>query len=411
MKLLHTSDWHLGQTFYEYSRDYEHQHFLEWLTATIAEKEIDVLLVCGDVFDVSNPASASVTMFYKFLMGSVHSRPGLQVIVIAGNHDSPSRLEAPKPLLEYSNITIVGNPDYLPDGSINLEKLIIPIKNISGKVEAWCIAMPFIRPGDYSSTTGFGTSYPDGIHAIYKEAYEYAISKKQTGEGLIALGHLHTSGAEVSGNDKSERPIMGGVDFVPITAFDDHLAYTALGHIHKAQKVGGKENIRYSGSPLPMSFSERDYKHQVILLEMGGEHVLHIESIEVPVKVKLLSVPKAHKPLKEVLTELSCLPRSSDIDHAPYLEVRVLLESPEPSLRHQVETALKGKNARLAKIDVKYPVGIHEEEEAFTFEKLQELQPVSVFSRVYKSRFKNEVPKELIALFNEVTSGINLTGE
>lgn len=408
MKLLHTSDWHLGQTFYEYDRTYEHQQFLDWLAVTVAEMEIDVLLICGDVFDVSNPAAASVSLFYKFLMKAVQVRPGLQIIIIAGNHDSPARLEAPKPLLESSNITIVGNIDYCSDGSIDYEKLVVPLKNGVGEIEAWCIAMPYLRLGDYPVAPNTVGSYTDGVVAVYKEAYAYTLTKKQTGEAIIALGHLHTLDAEVSENDKSERLIMGGIEFVPVSTFNDNIAYTALGHIHKAQRIGGKETIRYSGSPLPMSFSEVSHKHQVVLMEIEGAQAKNIHTLEIPVAVKLKRVPAVHKLLQEVLQELNQLPEANDLEQAPYLEVKVLLDSPEPSLRHQVETALLNKNVRLAKIDVRYPMGNNTEEEVMTYEKLYELQPVTVFNKMYKSRFDNETPEELLSLFNQVFNEMSL---
>jgi exonuclease SbcD len=408
MKLLHTADWHIGQTFYEYDRTYEHQQFLEWLTFTIAEKEIDVLLICGDIFDVSNPAAASVALFYKFLMKAINVRPNLQIIIIAGNHDSPARLEAPKPLLVSSNITIVGNVEYCPDGSINYEKLVVPLKNDVGETKAWCIAMPYIRLGDYPSAPNTISSYPDGVVAIYKEAYEYTLTKNQSGEAIIALGHLHALDAEVSADDKSERLIMGGVEFVPVSTFNDNIVYTALGHIHKAQKIGEKETIRYSGSPLPMSFSEVNYKHQVMLLEIDGEQAKNIHALEIPISVGLVRVPTVHKLLNEVLQELNQLPASDDVGRTPYLEVKVLLDSPEPSLRHQIETALLNKNVRLAKIDVKYPTGSNTEEDVMTYEKLYELQPITVFNKIYKSRFNNETPEELLSLFNQVSNEISI---
>ena len=407
MKLLHTADWHIGQTFYEYDRTYEHQKFLEWLTVTISEKEIDVLLICGDVFDMSNPAASSVAMFYKFLMNSVKVRPNLQIIIIAGNHDSPARLEAPKPLLESSNITIIGNVEN-NDKLINYEKIVLPIKNGAGQIKAWCIAMPYLRPGDYPSVTNAGASYADGIAATYNEAYVHALTKRQAGEAVIALGHLHTLDAEVSENDRSERLIMGGVEFVPVSVFNNNIVYTALGHIHKAQKIGGKENIRYSGSPLPMSFSEVNYKHQVIYFEIEGEQAKNIQSIEIPITVKLMRVPLVPKLLNEVLYELKQLPEANNMENPPFLEVRVLLNGPEPSLRHQIETVLINKNVRLAKIDVKYPVGNNSEEEVMSFEKLQELQPINVFNRIYKSRYNNETPEELLSLFNQVSNEISV---
>ena len=149
MKLLHTADWHIGQLFHQYDRTYEHQQFLNWLVTTIQEQKIDVLLISGDVFDLSNPSAASIKMFYSFLNQAVKVNPDVQIIIIAGNHDSASRLESPKPLLESSNIHIIGIVERKEDGQIEYDKLIVPIKDKTATIKAWCMAVPFLRMGDY----------------------------------------------------------------------------------------------------------------------------------------------------------------------------------------------------------------------------------------------------------------------
>jgi len=259
LKVLHTADWHIGQTFHDYDRSHEHGQFLQWLAGTIQSKEIDLLLISGDVFDGPNPTTTSVNLWYSFLANASKVMPNLQIIVTAGNHDSAARLEAPNPFFEFYNIRIVGNVQQLPDGNFDYEKLLIPIKNVEGETKAWCIAIPYLRPGDYPLVPGATSQYAEGVTALYKEAYAYALKIQQPGQAIIAMGHLHTLGTERCGNDKNERLIMGGIEYVPASAFHEGLAYTALSHIHKAQAIGGNEHIRYSGSPIPMSFSEINY--------------------------------------------------------------------------------------------------------------------------------------------------------
>src|SRR5690606_13409939 len=108
IRILHTADWHIGQLFHQYDRTFEHQQFLNWLLETLMTKKIDVLLISGDVFDLSNPSAVSIKLFYSFLNRATKENPELQIVVTAGNHDSASRLESPKPLLELSNIHIIG---------------------------------------------------------------------------------------------------------------------------------------------------------------------------------------------------------------------------------------------------------------------------------------------------------------
>lgn len=409
MKILHTADWHIGQLFHEYDRTYEHQQFLNWLINTLQTEQIDVLLISGDVFDISNPSASSIKMFYSFLNKSTKVNPDLQIIITAGNHDSASRLEAPKPLLESSNVHIIGLVEKDAEGNIDYQKLLIPIYDASKKVKIWCLAIPFLRMGDYPTILNGANPYTDGVTELYKNAFEYASFKKQDGQTIIAMGHLHTHHAEISDLDKTERLIMGGVECIPATAFHQDIKYVALGHIHKAQKIGGKEHIRYSGSPLPMSFSELNYKHQVIVFVLD-EEISELKSIEIPLSVPLLGIPQKPMPLHEVIGLLDNLPIMDDnLQTVPFLEVRILLDGPEPALRHKVETALVGKRVRLAKIDVKYPLSPQQAPQFITPEELNELQPLDVFGKIYQSRYNSEVPSDILQLFQQVAEEVNQT--
>jgi len=412
MKILHTSDWHIGQLFHEYDRSYEHQHFLDWLVQTLQDEQVDVLFISGDVFDLSNPSAASIKMFYTFLNKATRTNPDLQVVITAGNHDSASRLESPKPLLESSNIHIVGLVEKDENGAIDYGKLIIPLKSKDGNVEAWCLAVPFLRMGDYPSIPNSGNPYRDGVATLYQEVYENALAKKQPGQAIIAMGHLHAQQAAVSDMDKAERLIMGGVECISASAFHEDICYVALGHIHKAQRIGGKEHVRYCGSPLPMSFSELNYKHQVIVFNLDGESVGNIKSIEVPVSIPLQRIPTVHSTLAEVIITLAQLPETGDdLALAPYLEVRVLLDGPEPALRHKVETALTGKNVRLAKIDVHYAnvSPSANKGDMASPDQLNELQPLDVFTKTYQSRYGHTLPEELLQLFHQVAQEVSQT--
>jgi len=411
MRFLHTADWHIGQLFHEYDRTHEHQQFLNWLSNTLQQEQIDVLLISGDVFDLSNPSAISIKMFYSFLNKAIKTNPNIQIVITAGNHDSASRLETPKPLLESSNIHIIGLVEKDFDGTIDYEKLIVPLHDLTGDVKAWCIAAPFLRMGDYPNIADCANPYTEGVTRFYQEAFELTYKKKQNGQPVIAMGHLHTYNAEITDLDKTERLIMGGMECVPATAFNEEIKYVALGHIHKAQKVGGKEHIRYSGSVLPMSFSEINYKHQVIVFDLAND-ANNIRQIDIPTFIPLKRVPNTHKPLQEVITLLEqLLSDNGNPEKYPYLEVRVLLEGPEPALRHKVEKALVGKNVRLAKIDVKHPADKKHEYEFINQQKLDELQPIDVFTRVYQSKYNSDVPENIMQLFQQVAQEVNLKEE
>lgn len=409
MKILHTADWHIGQLFHEYDRTYEHNHFLDWLVQTLKDEKVDVLLISGDVFDLSNPSASSIKMFYTFLNRAVKANPDIQIIITAGNHDSASRLESPKPLLESSNIHIIGIVEKTEEGNIDYEKLSIPIKDKAGTTLAWCLAIPFLRMGDYPIVADVENPYAAGVAALYAEAYEFISAKKQADQPVICMGHLYAQQAEITDMDKSERLIMGGIECMSAAAFHEDIKYVALGHIHKAQRIGGKEHIRYCGSPIPMSFSELNYKHQVVVFNLNEQNISDLRAIEIPIAVSLKRVPSVHSSLAEVISALQQLPASGiNPQLTPYLEVRVLLDGPEPGLRHKIETAVTGKDVRLAKIDVKYPV-VNDQENptgAGVNDNLHELQPQDVFAKVYQSKYNNPVPPELLQLFNQVTQEV-----
>jgi len=410
MKILHTADWHLGQLFHEYDRTYEHQQFLNWLVKTLHEEQVDVLLISGDVFDLSNPSASCIKMFYSFLNKAIKVNSNLQIIITAGNHDSASRLESPKPLLESTNIHIIGLVEKDKKGNIDCEKLIVPLKDKDENVQVWCMAVPFLRMGDYPVIEDCNNPYAEGVAKLYEQVYQCAFDKTQDGQSIICMGHLHTQQAEKTGMDDFERLIMGGIECISATAFHEDIKYVALGHIHKAQRIGGKEHIRYCGSPIPMSFSELNYKHQVVVFELVRGKLSNLDIIEVPVTVPLLRVPSRHSKFSEVLTALEQLPPKNGHPHLmPYVQVCVLLDSPEPALRFKIQSVLNGKNARLAKIDARYPETVSSENNGLVManDKLQELQPSDVFSKIYQSRYNNPVPGEIQILFNQVAAEIS----
>lgn len=179
LKLIHTADWHLGQTFFGYDREAEHEAFLGFLTNLLVERQTDVLLIAGDVFDVTNPSAGAQRRFYRFLREANRLNPGLQIVIIAGNHDSAIRLEAPNPLLEELNTSIVGIVGRTDSGEIDLASLVIPLRNRAGEREALCLAVPFLRQGDYpAAPEGELDSYVAGIGRMYRRLYAYADARR-----------------------------------------------------------------------------------------------------------------------------------------------------------------------------------------------------------------------------------------
>ena len=411
IRILHTADWHLGQTFFGYDRVEEHTHFLQWLVRELKENKIDVLLIAGDIFDVSNPSAASQHMFYRFIRQVTEENPKLQLVVVAGNHDSAARLEAPLPLLQEMRTEIRGIVRK-HEGEIDYDHLIVELKNSEGEVEALCLAVPFLRQGDYPVVATDGNPYAEGVKELYVRLQERALQRRKDGQALVAVGHLQATGSEIAERDFSERTIIGGLECVSPDTFTEQIAYTALGHIHKSQRVSGRENVRYAGSPLPMSFAEREYHHGVVIVTLAEGWAVEIEKREYIPLVGLLSVPrgKAATP-EEVLEELAHLPLASEEAegeqterslHFPYLEIKVLLTEPEPMLRQQIEEAIADKAVRLARI-----VSVYRQAEENTLEEevlaagLQEMNPLQIVKATFENTYQSEMPEELERLFQQ----------
>ncbi len=403
MRLLHTSDWHLGQTLHNYERGYEHQRFLDWLLDTLVAERVDVLLVAGDVFDNANPSAASQKQLYVFLQQARARLPALQLIVVAGNHDSAGRLEAPAPLLAAHGTHVIGHLLRGENGDIDLERLLLPLSGADGRVQAWCLAVPFLRPGDVPKLPAGDTqdAYLGGIALLYRQLTDLALARRQPGQAILAMGHCHMVGGEMS-NDSERRIVIGGTEMLPSGIFDTAITYAALGHLHKAQAVGGQEHIRYCGSPIPLSFAEVNYRHQVLCLDIDGEQLREVRVIEVPRAVPLLRVPATPAPIAEVLAQLAALDvPDAPAEAQPFLEVRVRLDAPEPGLRTRIETALDGKPVRLAKIETS-STARSSAPENMTLDQLSQLQPDDIFRRLYQQKYAKEAPPELLSALAEL---------
>jgi DNA repair protein SbcD/Mre11 len=273
MKILHTSDWHLGRALYGRKRYEEYEAFLNWLAAFIESEDIDVLLVSGDVFDNSTPTNYAQELYYRFLC-RVAASPRRHVVVTAGNHDSPSFLNAPRELLKFLNIHIVGCASSSPEDEVILingpdhEPLLI------------VCAIPYLRDRDIR-TAEAGESLEDkekkiidGIRSHYRRVYEAAEEKRSVfGKTvpIIAMGHLYTAGGQTVDGDGVRELYIGSLLKVGTDVFPEFIDYLALGHLHIPQTVGGSNFIRYSGSPLPIGFGEAAQEKIVVLVEFSDE--------------------------------------------------------------------------------------------------------------------------------------------
>ncbi|TDX27004.1 exodeoxyribonuclease I subunit D [Modicisalibacter xianhensis] len=396
MKLIHTSDWHLGQTFHGQERHSEHRAFIDWLLDTLAERRPDALLIAGDVFDVVNPSLRAQELLYDFIVTAHERLPTLDIVMIAGNHDSGSRIELPAPLMQRLRAHARGRVHWRDDGHLDDDHLLIPLYDTGNDIGAWCLALPFLRPAEV--TGGNVAGYVDGIAQVHRELIEAARRRRQPGQALVAMSHAHLQGASVSEN--SERPIViGGEEALPANLFPEDIAYVALGHLHRPQQVG-ESRIRYSGTPLPMDFSEAHYPHQILEVTLDGERLADVSTIHIPCSVDLLRVgPLA---LDDALTRLDTLECDASLprERWPWLEVRVELDAPCPDLRARVEAILEGKPLRLLRIHTRYTAGPAESDEARVT--LDSLGPEALFERAWQARYGNAPDPAILSDFNQL---------
>ncbi|MBC6607336.1 exonuclease subunit SbcD [Hymenobacter sp. BT188] len=301
MRVLHTADWHLGQRFNGgHERTEEHRHFLRWLVETIQAQRVEVLVVAGDIFDTGSPSNAALELYYSFLL-QMQATDCRDIVLVGGNHDSPATLNAPARLLRHLRVHVVG---CVPDC---FEDQVIVLDNAEGKPGLVVCAIPFLRdrdvrlsvPGEEAEEREARIRQGIADHYLRVSEVEMVWQLKAAGVPVLATGHLYAAGASPS---DSERTIhVGNLGQVTADHFPTVFDYVALGHLHRPQRVGGREHIRYSGSPIPLSFSEIDHPKEVLLLEFAPQS-LGIEALPVPSARRLV---RFHGPLDEVLVRLA----------------------------------------------------------------------------------------------------------
>ena len=283
MRLLHTSDWHLGRSLETFKRYDEFESFLGWLTQTIIDRQVDVLVVAGDIFDNTAPPNRAQELYYRFLAGLTGSCCH-HVIIVAGNHDSPSFLDAPKEILKALNVHVIGTASEKPEDEV----IVVRQKGGGAPIAVVC-AVPYLRDRDIRSVEAGETIEQKGAKLLQGMQEHYArvctvaenLRKDNGAIPVIATGHLFTQGGQVSEDDGVRELYVGTLAHAPSEIFPATIDYLALGHLHVAQKVAGKDHLRYCGSPIAMGFGEAGQQKKVLLAEFSGRTPA-VEEIAVP---------------------------------------------------------------------------------------------------------------------------------
>ncbi|KGT86759.1 exonuclease SbcD [Erwinia typographi] len=280
MRILHTSDWHLGQFFYTKSRAPEHQAFIDWLLAQAVEHQVDAIIVAGDIFDSGSPPSYARELYNRFVV--TLQQTGCQLVVLGGNHDSVATLNESRELLACLNTRVIAA------ASEDAAQQVLTLTTRSGEPGALLCAIPFLRPRDITTSQAGQSGREkqqtllDAITGHYQRCWQAALQERERLNlplPIIATGHLTTVG--VTKSDSVRDIYIGTLDAFPAQAFPP-ADYIALGHIHRAQRIANSEHIRYSGSPIPLSFDELGKAKSVFLVDFADGKLSKVETLTIP---------------------------------------------------------------------------------------------------------------------------------
>ncbi|MGY3802701.1 exonuclease subunit SbcD [Pigmentibacter ruber] len=407
MKILHTSDWHLGATFEGIGREEDHKFFLNWLIPFLKEQEIVVLIIAGDLFDQTQPSAEAQRIYYQFLLSVSQKTDVKKVIIVGGNHDSPTRLDAPAELLKLLDVFIVGGISV--DGK-DFSRYLCSLKNEQNAVELVVAAVPFIH--EYRLGVRTSMHNESEIHSLFKEKiqnfyFDLADAAEQIAQDapIIATGHMACRGSELD-DAPQEIHMIGTMGGLPSAIFDSRYSYIALGHIHRAYRVE-QSNAYYSGSPIPLSIKESNYPRYVQLISYEkGSKAKTVQKIEVPVLRKILEVKSNLEQIHSILLNISW-----QTPMPPILAISVQVNSYHSGLDLELKNILKNKFqdaspiiAYIRQIPAKSDNNVLASKETFS---LKELTPEQVFLKMCHT-YNEIVDENLLQAFRSLLNEENI---
>ncbi len=403
MRILHTSDWHLGQNFFTKSRKNEHQAFIRWLLTLVKTENIDAVIIAGDVFDTGTPPSYAREMYNQFVVDI--SRTGCQLVILGGNHDSVSTLNESRQLLSCLNTRVIASTEGEP------EEQLIELKNREGTVGALLCAVPFIRARDVMQSVAGGAGKDkqkqlgEQIKDHYRMLYQKALAYRENQNcqvPIIATGHLTALGVTKT---ESERDIyIGSLDAFSADGFPP-ADYIALGHIHRPQIVAKSDHIRYCGSPIPLSFDELKWRKQVIIVEFFADKHRQIIPVDVPM-FRRMEILKGD--LAEIQVMLNQYPPASEEEEPVWLFIEVEVQDYLSDLQLRIQEMTAGLNVEVIRLK-RSKSDRRDTLMREATETLSELTPYDVFDkRLEKERFDGEDEQKRLTRLKQKFSQIVL---
>lgn len=420
MIILTTSDWHIGNLFHGNDRLPEHKHFLKWLLVQIEEQQPDALLVAGDVFDNGNPSAAAQSAYYEFLADASQACPQMRIVITAGNHDSANRLEAPRALLTRHRVEVRGNVHRTwtdEDGGkwvLDYDDLMIPVLGKDGD-NAVILAVPYLRSDIVQSA-----SYSQGVNHFLRELTARA-RERYPGSRVVMMAHMYAKGADIAAKNASEKIVIGGMEEVSMDGWSEHPDYMTCGHIHKRQHIWNTDWARYTGSILPMSFAEINYKHGIDLVTLNEKEKPKVDFLEYLPQHKLRILPENDEELtpaklqKYINRELPNRIGGELDEDFVYLLLKVKFDKISNDAIKELENLVKKKNAVLCKIQKIVPMldvtTLSSGQKIHSIDDILDRDPLETLKETFEIVQKNKMNEHQEQMLKELLSSINKEGD
>ncbi|MFP1900599.1 exonuclease subunit SbcD [Lonsdalea quercina] len=401
MQIIHTSDWHLGQYFYTKSRAAEHQAFLRWLIEQVEQHHVDAIIVAGDIFDNGTPPSYAREMYNRFVV-ELH-KTGCQLVILGGNHDSVATLNESRLLLSCLNTQVIASCEG------DLEQQVIVLNNREGKPGALLCAIPFLRPRDVlisqagQSGADKQLALQEAIANHYQRSYQLAVRRREAmglALPIVATGHLTTVG--VTTTDSVRDIYIGTLDAFPAQAFPP-ADYIALGHIHRPQRIAQTEHIRYSGSPIPLSFDELNHEKSVYLVRFEQDRLEDVSPLTIPASQPMQLVKGS---LSEIERRLAGF-REYEGEKPVWLDIEIATQDYLSDIQQHIQNLTADLNVEVVLLrrarEQHLQMLVQQEKET-----LDELLPGEVFERrlALEPDLEERQQQRLRTLFNQVLQDV-----
>lgn len=402
MKVLHTSDWHLGHTLYNYDRTAEQQAFLTQLAHIVKEEKPDVMVVSGDIYHYSTPSAATQRMYTEGMLEVHRACPGMTIVVTAGNHDSSSKLEIDSSLWKHFGVKVIGNIERNHE-EVNLDKHIIEIKDEEGRRKGYIVAVPHVYPQNFPM---LDTDTPrEKRQSRFFQALLDEAGKQNTEElPVVLMAHLSIEGSDRTGHDES----IGGIETVSLPDMGQGYDYLALGHIHCPQDIkGSNHRARYCGTPLPVSFDEA-YPHTVSIVELNGHEEPQIRTIGIENPIPLVTLPREPLPFEEALQQFEEYPA----DKQAYIRLNVLIDNYlAPDCNERAANAAKDKVCQYCYIKTnREKQTTNTTTSHLSIQEIQEKSPLDIAKLYYRETEGEEMEEELCELMSDVLRQVKEKG-